>query len=217
MNCKNCNERLPEKSNFCPNCGTKIIKEPKSNKKVSKNTQNINPLYIIIIAGLLAIFAVVLILDSNVPEQRVVQNNTIPNQESSELFSKITALNNQLSKDPDNIGLNIELGNNLFDAKQYQKAIPHYRKALYLSPNNVEVRIDLAVSYYNLQVIDTALVEINKALELNPHHQQGLYNLGVMHYNSGNKEKAKESWEKLIQLHEGTQTAETAKQLLKNI
>ena len=38
-----------------------------------------------------------------------------------------------------------------------------------------------------------------------------------MHYNSGNKEKAKENWNKLIMLYDGYQAAETAKQLLKNI
>ena len=66
------------------------------------------------------------------------------------------------------------------------------------------------------RVIETALVEVNKALELNPHHQQGLYNLGVMYYNSGDREKAKKSWDKLIELHDGSQAAETAKQLLQN-
>ena len=208
---------MPEKSNFCPNCGTRVNKESGTRVKEGNSSQNINPVYVIVIAGILAILAVLLILDSNAPEQKVVQNNNQKNLEISEQFSKIESLNSKLSNDPDNVVLNIELGNNLFDAKQYQKAITHYRKVLQFNPENVEVRIDFAVSFYNLQKIDTALVEIKKALKLNPNHQQGLYNLGVMYYNSGDKIKAKESWDKLIQLHDGSQAAETAKQLLQNI
>ena len=176
-----------------------------------------NPVYIIVFAGILAILAVLLILDSNVPEQKITQNNNKPNQEINQQLAKIETLEKKVTNDPENISLIIELGNNLFDVKQYQNAIPHYRKALEANSANVEVRIDLAVSYYNLQIIDTALVEIENALKLEPHHQQGLYNLGVMHYNSGNKEKAKKSWNTLIEQHDGSQAAETAKQLLQNI
>ncbi len=216
MDCLNCSEKLPEKSNFCPNCGTRVIKDAESKEK-GKRSPNLNPLYIIVFAGILAILAVLLILDSNVPEQKIAESSKQPSQEINQKFSKIETVEKKLAADPENVSLIIELGNNLFDVKQYKNAIPHYRKALEANSSNVEVRIDLAVSYYNLQIIDTALVEIEKALKLDPHHQQGLYNLGVMHYNSGNKEKAKESWSTLIDLHDGSQAAETAKQLLQNI
>ena len=217
MDCSNCNEKLSEKNNFCPNCGTKVIQDIVPKDKGNNSLPNIKPIYVIIFAGILAILAVLLILDSNAPEQKNTEINNQSNQEISQQFSKIEALEKKVANDPENIDLNIELGNNLFDAKQYQKAIPHYRKGLEANLANIEVRIDLAVSYYNLQIVDTALVEIEKALKLNPHHQQGLYNLGVMYYNSGNKEKAKESWNTLIELHDGSQAAETAKQLLQNI
>jgi tetratricopeptide (TPR) repeat protein len=217
LHCVNCNSIISKKSNFCPNCGTRIDKKSVSTKKFTKNNLNTNPVYIILFAGILAILTVILILDSNVPEHRIENNTNQSNQEAKQLFSKIEALKNKLANDPKNINLHIELGNNLFDVKHYRDAILYYKKALNFVPENVEVRIDLAVSYYNLQIVDTALVEIKRALKLNPDHQQGLYNIGVMYYNSGNKPKAKENWEKLIQLHDGTQTAETAKQLLENI
>ena len=217
LNCNNCNQSIPANSNYCSNCGAKIIKDSGLSEKTNIKATHINPLFIIAIAGVLAILAVILILDSNAPEKKLTQQNNQSTQESSELFSKINSLKSQINNAPDNVNLNIELGNNLFDVKKYKEAIPYYRKALQLSPENVEVRIDLAVSYYNIKEIDTALIEINKALELNPHHQQGLYNLGVMYYNSGDREKAKKSWDKLIELHDGSQAAETAKQLLQNI
>jgi len=217
LNCNNCNENIPSQSNYCSKCGAKVIKDSGSAEKTNIKAAHINPLYIIVIAGILAVLAVVLILDSNTPEKQMAQQNNQATQELSQSLSKINSLKSQISSAPDNINLNIELGNYLFDVKKYQEAIPYYRKALQLAPEKVEVRIDLAVSYYNLQKIDIALIEVNKALELNPHHQQGLFNLGVMHYNSGNREKAKKSWDKLIELHNGSQAAETAKQLLQNI
>ena len=218
MICIKCNSNLPKHSNFCPNCGAAVSINSDSSDNIRKSATNINPFLIIIISGIVAILGIVLILDSNVSEKKI--SNSISNkqnQETTEIFSKIESINSDLQNDPNNIRLNIEMGNNLFDVKQYRKAIPHYKIALESNPENVEVRIDLAVSYYNLQVNDSAFVEIEKALRLSPNHQQGLYNLGVMHYNSGNKEKAKDSWTKLIELHNGSQAAETAKQLLKNI
>lgn len=220
MDCQNCKQILPEGSNFCPNCGAKVSKDSKSvGIAVKKQKSNINPVYILIFAGILAILAVVLILVSNSAESHVAHNNDMQqNQNQSvQIMPKIKELEKQLVSDPENIGLNTELGNNYFDLKQYRKALPFYKKVIKSNPKNVEVRIDLAVSFYNLQVVDSALIEINKALELNPHHQQGLYNIGVMYYNTGEKEKAKEYWNKLIRFHEGTQAAETAKQLIQNI
>lgn len=214
MNCNKCKKPITTDSNYCPNCGAKLEKVSNIAGDSNKKSTHINPLIIIVLAGIFAIIAVIIILESNEPEQKILDNTS---QQLPEISSKIELIENSLKNDPDNIGLNIEMGNNLFDVKQYEKAIFYYKKALNLSPKNVEVRIDLAVSYYNLQIVDTALVEIDHALKLNPNHQQGLYNRGVMYYNIGDKEKAKESWLKLIELHDGTQAAETAKQLLKNI
>ena len=218
MICTKCNSKLTSKSNFCPNCGAKVNKILESSDKKIKSTPNINPILIIIIAGIFAILGVILILNSNVTEKKI-SNSTAnqPSQSATEVLSKIESINTDLLNNPDDIKLNLEMANNLFDIKEYRKSIPHYYKVLESNPENVEVRIDLAVSYYNLQSIDTAFVEIEKALKLNPNHQQALYNLGVMNYNSGNKERAKESWNKLIKLYNGSQAAETAKQLLKNI
>ena len=91
-------------------------------------------------------------MDSNIPEQETVKNIiNQPNKEITELFSKIESINKELVNNSDDIRLNLEMANNLFDVQQYRKAIPHYKKVLKSNPENVEVRIDLAVSYYNLQ------------------------------------------------------------------
>lgn len=218
MICKNCKNEIAEQSNFCSHCGTKI--DYKNNNRSASHGMKINPYIILSIAVIAAVIIVVMILNSNEVSTNSVEstvNEQMENEKLNEVFADIKEIKDELNEDPDNVQLNIQLANNLFDTKQFREAITHYKKALEFEPLNVEVHIDLAVSYFNLQVVDTALTEMEAALKINPHHPQGLFNIGVIQLGLGNKEKARESWNKVIQFHQGTEIAETAKKLISNL
>jgi len=217
LNCVNCNKEIPSHSSFCLYCGVKI---EKNNIPYQTEGSKINPNLIMGIAAVVAITIVVFILTSN---NQTNESGESANVESvqpenfNQLMSEIKSLKEKISVNPDDVHLNIQLGNHLFDVKNFHDAIPYYKKSLEIDPNNVEARIDMAVSYFNIKNIDTALSEMEKALKIKPNHPQGLFNLGVIYVSQGNKDKAKESWRKLIEQHKNTDIAETATQLLNNL
>lgn len=213
MVCLECKNNIPEKSNFCPHCGSQI---EKNNHSEIKTPLTKNPGLLLLVAGIAAILIVITILDSN--KQNI--SNTIndgTDNDFAEENMQIESLINQLSTDAKNNTLYIEIGNRLFDIQKYEESIKYYKQSLKLNPDNTDVRIDLGVAYFNSQNPDAALIEIEKALKINPNHKQGLFNLGIIYLNLGNKELAKSSLNKLIEHHENTEMAKTAKQLLKNL
>lgn len=177
---------------------------------------NANSIYIINgFAAIAAIAGTLLILSSNnisadkqdAPEPQV-------NTEMAALQSKALQLEKMLVNRPDDVHLNIDMGNTLFDLRQYQEAVPYYRNALKIASDHTEVWIDLGVCYFNLRDYDSAVASMQEALSREPTHVKGLFNLGIIYYNTNQMDAAKRQWQKLIELHGNSPEAEIANKLL---
>ena len=175
-----------------------------------------NSIYIINgFAAIAAIAGVLLILSSNnistgpesVPEAPV-------SNEMAALRDKAVQLEKMLADRPDDTHLNIDMGNTLFDLRQYEQAVPYYRNALAIAPDHAEVWIDLGVCYFNMRDFDSAIASMEEALTRNPTHVKGLFNLGIIYYNINQMDEAKRQWQKLIELHGDSPEAEIANKLL---
>ena len=220
MNCKKCHSQLPQNAKFCPQCGEKIVVKHKDPaRKVSTSSKESSPLvkksnaYTFILFAVIAAFVViVLVLNSNKKEIIKVTNEIESNTLDSS--DEIKVLSEKLLKNPESLTLNIEMGNKLFDAGQFNQSVSYYKKALTLDPGNISVQIDLGVCYFNMQDFDNAILEMDKALNLDPEHQKGLFNMGVIYLNAGNIEETKKYWNRLKILHPQSREAQRAQEIL---
>ena len=176
MNCKKCHTKLPASAKFCPQCGEKVVLAPKhSSRKVPASSKESSPLVkksnaytFILIAVIVAFVGIVLILNSN--EKETIADNNKINSITLDNNDEIKVLSEKLSKDPESLRLNIEMGNVLFDAGQFNQSVSYYRKALTLDPSNISVQIDLGVCYFNMKDFQKAKEQFDLALSINPNH-----------------------------------------------
>ena len=69
-----------------------------------------------------------------------------------------------VAREPKNLQVWIQLGNDYFDTDQPQKAVNAYGKALEIEPNNPNILTDQGVMFRRLGWFDKALANFEKAL-----------------------------------------------------
>jgi cytochrome c-type biogenesis protein CcmH/NrfG len=100
---------------------------------------------------------------------------------NDEREQRIEGLQKMLSKTPENVDALVQLGNDLFDAGNYRKAIEAYEKALRIKPDNPDVLTDLGISYRRLGQPEKAAELFQQALKVDPNHSIALFNLGIVY------------------------------------
>ena len=117
-----------------------------------------------------------------------------------------------VAKDPQNVQVWTQLGNDYFDTDQPQKAVHAYSKVLELDPNNVNVMTDQGIMYRKIGWYDKAIANFEKAQSVHPRHLQSLYNLGVVYWTDLKQpDKAREIWTKYLQFDSTSPTAQQIK------
>jgi len=99
---------------------------------------------------------------------------------ASELRNRIAAVEQMLQANPDNLPALIQLGNDYFDAGDFQKAVEAYSKALRIDPGNADVMTDMAIGHRRLGNPQEAVKWFRKAVETQPDHAIALFNLGIV-------------------------------------
>jgi cytochrome c-type biogenesis protein CcmH/NrfG len=230
--CKNCKTENPAQSKYCKNCGSALSKKVKTaNQKKLPSTGKTfyqNPYFIIMGLALLAMIVATYynyrLMNSgnqNPPAQNVSQN-----QNNAETFehthtlpdpAMIEEITKKLKQDPDNVQLNVQMGNMLFDSQKFKEAMPYYQKALQFEPNNPDVIVDLGVCYFNLDNFAKAKELFQQALEINPNHVNALYNVGVVAVRLKEMNLLMDAWSKLVKVAPSSPQAEQASQILDEI
>lgn len=116
---------------------------------------------------------------------------------------------------PDNPDALLAYANALHDADMNDQAIVQYRRYLEFVPDNPDARVDLGICYFEKKDYATAITEMETAVAKHPDHQLGNYNLGIVNLNAGNKDKAREWFEKARDLDPTSPHGINAAQLLK--
>lgn len=99
---------------------------------------------------------------------------------ASELRDRIAAIEQMLQANPENLPALIHLGNDTFDAGDFQKAVDAYSKALRIDPGNADVMTDMAIGHRRLGNPQEAVKWLRKAVEIQPDHAIALFNLGIV-------------------------------------
>ena len=131
---------------------------------------------------------------------------------------KISELRRQLQKNPNDVGLLVQLGNTYFDSNRYEESIEAYRKALALEPKNPDVLTDLGIMYRRNGQPEEAVESFRKAALLSPTHPQSRMNLGiVLFYDLGDPEGARKALEDFIEVSGDSSEAQNARALIAQI
>ena len=134
---------------------------------------------------------------------------------SPEVFQRIEMNKKLVAKDPNLVGVWIQLGNDYFDSRQHEKAIEAYGKALAINPNNPDVLTDQGVMYRDIGRFDEAIANFEKANKVDPSHVQSAYNLGVVWANDKHDAaRATAAFSKVIALAPSSPQAADARKAL---
>ncbi|HEY6839322.1 MAG TPA: tetratricopeptide repeat protein [Geobacteraceae bacterium] len=123
-----------------------------------------------------------------------------------------------VAKDPKNMQVWVQLGNDYFDTDQPQKAITAYGKALEMDPNNTNLLTDQGVMYRRVGWFDKAIANFEKAQQIDPKHVQSVYNLGVVYaYDLKQADKAIKAWNRYLELDSTSPQSQQVKALVEQL
>ena len=129
--------------------------------------------------------------------------------------NQVSALQQDMQREPGNPRTRVELGNLYFDAERYDQAAHWYEEALKLGPRDLNVSTDLGVCYYYLNQSDRALQQFDYSLGIDPTHAKTLLNQGVVKaFGKQDLEGAAAAWQKVIELAPDSQEGQNAKKML---
>lgn len=115
---------------------------------------------------------------------------------------ELQALRTLLSRDPENVGAAVALGDRLYDAGRFAEAVPYYRTAMQLDPTNVNVSTDLGTALFNSGRPDDALAQYERSLAIDGDHAQTLFNIGIVSFEGkSDPRRAIDSWQELLATH----------------
>lgn len=188
-------------------------------------------LYGLIVVVTIAIFVIVEIQESSNSNQAPVTNNQMmpdddvhmqlknqgsnsPGKEnvSEEYKIKLAELEKTVNENPtDTVALR-NYADFLAASHKMNEAIPYYEKILDVDPRRTDIYFSLALIYYNKQDFLKCEEENNKVLAFDPKNQMALYNLGAIAATQGKKNKAKEFWNRVININAESETGKLAQE-----
>jgi len=154
--------------------------------------------------------------DDDVHKQLKNEMNSSPGKEnvSEEYKKKLAELEQAVKNNPRDTTALKSYADYLSASHKMNEAITYYEKILEINPKRSDVYFALALIYYNKQDF-VKCEEVNvKVLSFDPENQMALYNIGAIAASQGNKEKAKEFWNKVLTINSESETGKLAKESL---
>lgn len=94
--------------------------------------------------------------------------------------SRIAGMEKMVAANPQDVQALVALGNEYFDAGNYQKAVEFYQRSLEIQPRNPDVLTDMGISYRKLGKVHEAVNAFRMATEIDSEHPIALFNLGLV-------------------------------------
>jgi len=114
----------------------------------------------------------------------------------------LTALEDEIKRNPANAGAWIQLGHMYFDRDQHEKAIHAYEKSLELSPDNTNVLTDLGIMYRRSGNPKKAVELFDRVIAIDPQQENARFNKGiVLLHDLKDKAGAIAAWEELLEVN----------------
>lgn len=154
--------------------------------------------------------------DDDVHKQLKNQMNTSPGKEnvSDEYRKKLSELKEAVESNPSDTLAMRNYADFISASHKMNEAIPYYEKILEVNPKRADIYFSLALIYYNKQDLVKCEQLNNNVLSFDPKNQMALYNIGAIAATQGNKEKAKDFWNRVISINSESETGKLAKESL---
>ncbi len=148
--------------------------------------------------------------EKNKPETHVHQDLGT----NAQIMAEIDRLRDRVNLNPDDMASTLRLANLLHDVHIFDQAVEYYRKYLAKNESDPDARVDMAICLFELGKADEAIAEMEKALTYSPNHQLAFYNLGIVHLTLGNLERAREYFNRCIDVNPSAEVAQKARRIL---
>lgn len=193
---------------------------PTLEKKVNQPKTLDQKTVLLITAGAIVVILIILFASGVFNSENMPSGNITSQTQSSgvnlENMQKINQLQEQLTKNPSDTHIALQLANLQFDSGLFEAAIKNYKSYLAVHPEDADARVDMGVCYFNLNNDTTAAKEMKTALKYNPKHQIAMMNLGIVNMRMGNMDEAKVWLEKAVKIDPNTDMGKKAQELLKS-
>lgn len=138
------------------------------------------------------------------------QNPTSANV-NQEVFEKLEMMKKLADAKPTDTLKIREYADFLSAAHKPDEAITYYEKILSTDKKRKDIYLAITFDYYNLNKLDKAEEVTRRMLQIFPNDPMANYNIGAIEATRGNKEKAREIWNKLINNNPADKISELAK------
>ncbi len=142
------------------------------------------------------------------------KNHPDMNSIRPEFKKKLDDMKKYVEENPNDTAKIREYAGLLASAHRVDEAVVLFEKILSVDGKRVDVLMELGLVYFNQRNFDKADETMMKVLSLVPDNSQAYFNRGAIAAAKGDKEKAKELWEKVIEEFPGSEAAGYAKAAL---
>lgn len=149
--------------------------------------------------------------------QNPANGNPSKSNVSQEVYKKMDMLKKAVEANPNDTLKIREYADFMAAAHRQDEAIKNYQKILSIDPKRNDILFNLSIIYFTRQDYDKAEKYTNQILKNDKNNTQAMYNLGAIAASEGQKERAREIWNKLISEYPGDESAELAKSSLEKL
>jgi tetratricopeptide (TPR) repeat protein len=194
--------------------------------------------YLYIVLGLGVIVTLFILSENsnnNIPSNQGITGEQMPNDEvhkglqdptkenpsksnvTSEVYRKMEMLKKDVEANPRDTAKMKAYADFLAAAHKAADAVPYYEKIISVDSKRNDVLFSLALIYYNQQNLDKAEEYTNLILKNDESNTQAMYNLGAIAASKGEKERAREIWNKLVTDYPKDEVTQLAKSSLEKL
>lgn len=108
----------------------------------------------------------------------------------------------------------LTLGDAYLQAGRSDDAVKIFNEALAVAPNSTEAKAGLAMADYVKGDTAGAQAKLEKLVQDDPKSQVALYDLAVLYFSGNQRDKAKEAWQKVVDIDAQSDLGQMSKQFL---
>lgn len=149
--------------------------------------------------------------------QEPTKGNPSKGNVNADVYQKMAELKKEADANPKDTSKIKTYADFMTAAHKPEDALPYYEKILKVDPKRVDILFDLAMINYNHQDFDKAEDYTQRILKNDKNNTQAMYNLGAIAASKGEKERAKEIWNKLVSDYPNEEVTKLARSSLEKL
>ena len=139
-----------------------------------------------------------LICTAGISEGNEIQK-AIEARKQGHYLKAIEYLLQRISKDPESVEANVELGTNYSKKGELDQAVRYYQRAIELNPKSLSAHYNLGVVFARKKLFEDAKTEYQTAIELDPSQSLPYYQLGLVFEQTAQFQRAASEYLQAIQ------------------